>query len=357
VSADAGLLGRTKVDELLSTAVLDVAGHGLTGRDLVAAGVICGRWQRLEADLSEGLGLVAAHAPPASEVRDEVRAFRLERRFLSAEDLRSWMRPRGLRIADLNAFAARTVARRRGGTPQPVNSDDIAGAIVAEAICGGALQQLGWWLADRLLSAGPVAPAAGVAPVASLGLEHPRIQQLVFAEACTLAGAASRESGLARAERLAWIAGLDDAHQGWEETVASSREVTRRLRDHALDWCRFELDELRLASAGTAAEAAAQLADGSDPQQVAATAGVPLTVRRLVLADASPDLARALAGAVVADVPGPTREGEDHVVVRVRERAVPDPTDQTLIARAREEVLADARAQLRAGKVRWHDRA
>lgn len=347
-AADARLIGPTTVDELLGAGVLDVDGRQLTGRDLVAAGVICGRWQRLEAELSAGLGLVAAHAPPEPEVRDEVRAFRLARRFLSAEDLRAWMRPRRLGIADLNAFAARTVARRLGGTPLPVAPEDVAGALVAESICGGAIEQLGWWLADRLLS---------VAQVAPLGLEDARVHELVFAEASTLAGAASRDFGLARAERLAWIAALDDAHHAWEATVAGSREVTRRLREHALDWCRFELDELRLASAGAASEAARQLADGSPPRQVAAAAGVPLTARRVVLADAGPDLARALAGAAVGDVPAPLRDREQHLVVRVRERTIPDPTDQALLHRAREEVIDDARSQLRAGRVRWHDRA
>jgi hypothetical protein len=179
----------------------------------------------------------------------------------------------------------------------------------------------------------------------------------VFDEACTVAGGASRESGLERGRRLAWIAALDDAHRAWEESVTGDRAVGRVVREHELDWCRFEVDELRLNSSGAAAEAARQLADGEHTDHVAAVAGVVVTPHRLVLADAPSPLARRLAGAVVGDVAGPWGDGSEHVVVRVRERTPPRLTDEQLLTRAREELLVEAASQLRAGKVRWHERA
>ena len=51
------------IDDLLAAGILVVDGRELTGRDLLAAGVVSGRWQQLERDLSEGLGLVAGAAP------------------------------------------------------------------------------------------------------------------------------------------------------------------------------------------------------------------------------------------------------------------------------------------------------
>ena len=51
------------IDDLLAAGILVVDGRELTGRDLLAAGVVSGRWQQLERELSDGLGLVAAQPP------------------------------------------------------------------------------------------------------------------------------------------------------------------------------------------------------------------------------------------------------------------------------------------------------
>jgi hypothetical protein len=338
---------------MLAATMLAVEGRELTGRDLLAAGVVSGGWQRLERELSEGLGLLAAQTPPRADISKEVHAFRFERRLLSAEDMRAWLHPRGLVMSDVNGVAARQVARRRGGgAPDAVTAAEVAAALPAEAICTGAARDLGWWLADRLLST--KATATSVEPIAP---EDPRIMRLAVAEARTVAGARSTEPAPDRAERLAWIAALDDAHRQWETSVTGTREVARRLRERELDWCGFALDELRLTSPGAAAEAARQLAEGRDAQQVAATAGVSITDHRVVLADAAPLLARVLVGAVVGDVAGPWSDDGDQVVARVRERRPPDEEDQPLLARARAELLSEAAERLRAGKVRWHDRA
>ena len=342
----------SRIDDLMASAVLAVEGQELVGRDLLAAGIVSGRWQVLEHQLALGIGLVVAQEPPAEEVSEELRTFRLARGLLSGEDMRAWLRVRNLTIGAVKAFAARVVARRHGGVPDSVTPEQVAPELVAEAICSGALQELGWWLADRILSA--TATDARIDPVA---LEAPRVQQLVFEEARTVAGAMTADSGLARAERLAWIAALDDTHRAWEATVTAPDEVSRRLREHELDWCRFELDELRLDSEGAAAEASRQLADGADAPQVAAAADAALTVYPMVLADAGPEMARALSGAVVGDVAGPWADGDQHVVARVRERRAPDVDDEQIVERARAELLADAAGRLRAGRVLWHERA
>jgi len=340
------------IEDLLSAVFLAADGRELTGRDLLAAGVVSGRWQRLESELAEGIGLIAAEPPPDADVAEDVRVFRLERGLLSAEDVRAWLQPRGLTMAAVKAAAARAVARRRGGTPEPVEAAEVAEALPAEAICTGALREIGAWLADRMLSAA----TTGVDP-RPLPLESRLVQRLVFEEVRTAAGAAVDDAGLERAERLAWMAALDDAHRNWETAVTAPPEVSRRLRENELEWCRFELDELRLVSQGAAAEAARQLAEGTNPSRVAAAAGVAVTPQRVVLADAPSQLAQTLAGAVVGDVAGPWSDGDDHVVARVRERRAPDVEDDQIVARAREDLLMDAAARLRAGRVRWIDRA
>lgn len=339
-------------DDLFGAAVLAVEGRELTGRDLLAAGIVSGRWPRLERELREGLGLVAAQPPPAAEVRQEVQALRLARRLLAAEDMRAWLRARRLTMSAVTAAAGRIVARRSGGTPAPIESSDVWEALAPEAVCSGAMSELGWWMADRILSA-----AARELTVEPVSLEDQRIQRLVFEEVGTVAGAGIVEPGLERGRRLAWISALDDAHRAWEESVTGDRDMAQLLREHELDWCRLELVELRVDFPGAAAEAMRQLMEGGSPQDVATAAGGSLIRSQVVLADAPAALTRMLAGAVAGDVLGPWNEGEQHVVVAVRARTPPDLGDRDTHMRARDELVADAAARLRAGKVEWFERA
>ena len=340
------------IDGLLAAGILVVDGRELSGRDLHAAGVVSGRWQQLERDLSDGLGLVAAQSPGDAEIAEALRSFRMERGLLSAEDLRAWMHARALTLAAVKGAAARTIARARGGTPEAVTTAEVAAALPAEVIYSGVMREIGLWLADRILSVAATRET-GVEPVA---LERTVVQRLVFEEARTVTGSARQESGVERARRLAWIVALDEAYRAWEDDVIGPEEVKRLLREMVLDWCRFELDELALASPGAADEAARQIDEGIDPTRIAAAAGAQLTSRSVVLADAPPELARWLSGAVVGDAVGPWTDDSAYLVARVRERRPPDIGDAPMVARARAELLTDMLRRLRAGRVRWHER-
>ncbi len=350
--APAASEARTGLEELLAAEILAVDGRPISGRDLLAAGVVSGRWHRLEHDLALGLALAVADPPPEEEVAEAMRAFRLDRGLLSAEDLKAWMRVRGLTLAAVKGAAARHVARRRGGGAGAAEAEAVAAALPAEAIFTGALQEIGLWLADRILSA-----AVSGVTVEALPLEDQVVRRLVFDEAQTVAGRASPEPGVERAARLGWVAALAAAHAEWEGRVVGPAEVARRLREQELAWCRLGFDELRLDSDGAAAEAVRQLADGVEPARIAEMAGVPLASRSILLADAPPEVARALVGAIAGDVVGPIRDGDAHVVVRVHERRTPAVEDKEIAGRARAELLLDAAARLRAGRIRWHDRA
>ena len=343
---------RSDLDDLLAAGLLVVDGHDVSGRDILAAGVVSGRWQRLERELAEGLGLVAAEAPPDGEVNETLRTFRMDRGLLSAEDLRAWMEQRGLTFAAVKGAAGRAVARRRGGEPESVAPELVASTLPAELICTGALVEMGFWLADRMLSV-----AIREAETTPPQLDEKRLQRLVFEEARTVAGRASREPGVERAVRLQRVAGLDDAHREWESAAVTLTDLQRRLRERELEWCRYELDELRLPTAGAAAEAARQLAEGTEPGVVSEAAAAELTSRTVALVDAPGELARLLAGAVPGDVVGAWRDGDDYVVNRVRERRIPDLEDEPSVARGQDDLLAEAIARLRAGRIRWYDRA
>lgn len=343
---------RQGIDELLAAPILIVDGRELIGRHLLAAGVVSGRWPQLEQELAEGLALVAARPPADADVNAAVRDFRLERSLLSAEDLRAWMGERALTLAGVKGVWARSLARAAGGTAEPVATARVAAALPAELVCTGTLRELGFWLADRLLSAATSLEA----DVEPLPLERAVVQRLVFGEASTVAGGLSPESGLERAQRLAKIAALDEVHRAWEADGLGVPEVTRRLHEKELEWCRYELDELALASPGAVAEAARQLAEGSPAALVAEAAGVPLGARSTALADAPPELKRVLTGTVAGDVVGPWNEADAHLVARVRERRPPEITDAPSAARARADLLTEKLTRLRAGRVRWYER-
>ena len=198
--------------------------------------------------------------------------------------------------------------------------------------------------------------ATSGAEVNPIPLEQARVQRLVFEEARTVAGGVVAETGVERAARLGWIAALDDLHREWEARATGPEEIARRLHEKELELSRFELDELRLDTPGAAAEAARQLEEGVAPEAVARSAGIALATESVVLADAPPEQARALLGAVAGDITEPWTDGEAHLVARVRERRLPEPADEQSAARAGEELLAEARGRLRSGRVRWYDR-
>jgi hypothetical protein len=340
--------------DLLAAPVLVVDGDELTGRDLLAAGVVAGEWQRLETQLTEGLALVAREPPPDEEVADAVRAFRVARSLLSAEDLRGWMSVRGLVFADVKAAAARSVARRRGTGwgDESIAAEEVCAALPAEAICSGALLRIGLWLADRILST-----STRGTELTLLDLGDPRLQRLVFEESTTVAGNAASDTAVERAERLRFVAAIDDGHREWESAAVQARDIRRVLREKELEWCRYELYELRLQSTGAAAEASRQLVEGTPPARVAESAGVMLGQRVVAVADAPPELAHRLAGAVTGDLVGPWSDEGDYVVNQVRSRQLPTPDDEESVVRAHDELLAEAVARLRAGRIRWHERA
>ena len=191
------------IDDLLSAVLLAVDGHELTGRDLLATGVVSDRWQRLESELAEGIGLIAAEPPPDADVAEDVRVFRLERGLLSAEDVRAWLQPRGLTMAGVKAAAARAVARRRGGTPEPVTAAQVAEALPAEAICTGALREIGAWLADRMLSAATIGRRARALAAREHAGPAPRVRGGPHGCRCRRRGSRPGARGAAGVDRSA----------------------------------------------------------------------------------------------------------------------------------------------------------
>jgi hypothetical protein len=333
---------------LLAAPILTVGRTELNGRDLVAAGVLSGRWPRFEADLVAGLAASDAEPVNSADVDAAVREFRYSRRLTSGQDFRGWLELRQLGLADVRAALERELARRGRPVVAPaVDRGRALAALPGEAICSGVLRDCGWWLADRLL-----APNHATAAV-----DDRRVLDVAARERELLAVSALEEPDDVRRDRLArWLA-ADSAFTAHAAQVASPDAVARCIDARRLDWLAFELEGLQCPTPWVAAEALAQLRDdGSAPPEVAHAAGLELRRRTLLLGDAAPALQAALAAAAAGEVVGPVALDGVHEVWVVTARTQPDASDPVVHERAVATVLAADVDRRRAGRVRWHDR-
>jgi hypothetical protein len=344
-------IGARQLPGWLAEPVLTVGHEALNGRDLVAAGVVSGRWTRLEADLLLGLALSASQPADTAEVDAALREFRYARRLTSGQDFRRWLGERGLALSAVRAALERELLRGRAGSEAPASPPDrerAAAALPAEAVCSGALTECGWWLADRLLVASDEAADAG----------DRHVRELVATEGGLLAVAGLDEPDDARAERLARIVAADAAFDAHATHVASAEAIAACADAHRLDWLGFELEGLRCTTASVAAEAALMLRDDALPMaDVASAACLDEQRSTLLLEDAPAPLRTALSGAAPGDVIGPVEVGGAYEVWHVARRRAPDPLDPLVHARAVAEVITADTGRRRAGRVRWHERA
>jgi hypothetical protein len=345
--------GAERVVALLAARILTVSAVALSGRDLVAAGVVSGRWQRLEAELALGLALSDMDAPSRDDVDGAVREFRYARRLTSGQDFRRWLEQRELSLGDVRGAMERGLARRSRravAAPAPADRDRALAALPAEAVCSGALRDCGWWLADRLLAA--EAPDRSPATI-----DDPRLHDVAASAAELVAVAAMDEPEDVRLDRLARVLDADGAFAAHAVKVVSPTALARCVELRRLDWLAFELEGLLCPSRPVAAEAATQLRhDGIALGDVARAAGLEPQHRTLLLDDAPGSLRTLLAAAAAGDVLGPAELDGVHELWLVTRRTQPDARDPVVHERAAAAVLAADTERRRAGRVGWHDR-
>lgn len=336
---------------LLGDTIVTVQGRPWRGRDVVAAGALCGRWRDLEHELAHGLAAVReARAEPA-EIASALRAFRYTRGLISADEFLAWATGRGLAVADVRAVLERAIVRARVAAPPPDGDETLRAAMVAalpaEAICTGALAECANWLADRMVVAADHELSDPVAAGASL-LEHER---------GLLAVSVLDEPGEVRERRLAGLAAAAADYDVHVASICAPAAIARSVRRHAVDWTRYELTGLACPTAGAAAEAALMLRDeGAATGRVAELLGIAPQQRALRLDEAPGEMRGRLAAAHAGDVVGPVELDGTPWVWVVTARSAPDPSDPELVRQASRRLLDDSIQRLRAGKVRWHGR-
>lgn len=333
---------------LLAVPVLTVADRDWTGRDLVAAGAICGRWAQLEDDLARALAVLRDWTPPADAVKAGMRDLRYGRKLISADEFSEWLKHRHLTPGDVSAAVRRRLAREHapGAEPAGADADEVLRALPAEAVCTDALSECGRWLVDRVLCL-PPSPAPPPSP--------DEVTAACDAEDRLLAAAVIEEPAGTRRERISLMLAADAAYRSVMAEIASPSAIAREVRRRALDWIRFELVTVTCASEGAAAEVAALLREGTPVETVLELSGADSESRLLYLEDA-PEAAQGwLGGAVAGEVVGPL-PGETTAVWLVKQRWAPDPDEPVIAARARTKIVDEQMRRRRAGRVRWHDR-
>jgi hypothetical protein len=337
------MIAADALEALMDAPFVVVGGVECSGRDLVAAGAVSGRWAQLERELAAGLAAVDATAPDDGEVDAALRDFRYARRLISASDFRGWLGVRGLTVAAVRGALARNLARRDGApAAAEVDREQILAALPAEAVCSGALRDCGEWLADRLL--------AGDGEV-----DEARLSAALAAEAGLVAVAALGEPDEERRERLARVLAACAAYERRIAEALTEEAIAACVHQHLLDWVAVEIEGLRSPNASVAAEVALMLrADGVPLVDVARAAGLEVERRAALLGEVEEELAPLLAAAAVGEVVGPLPA---HEVWQVARRVAPEPGDPAVRERAIAALTALDAERRRTGRVRWHERA
>lgn len=336
---------------LLNATIVSAAGQDWTGRDLVAAGTLSGRWPTLEADLVHGLACLECWTPARDEVKAALREFRYARRLISGGEFSDWLGQRGLVLAELTEAIRRKLAREH--EPQTRSWDQrgqrqrALAALPAEAIYTGALLDCAEWLVDRILCLGD-----GSAPEvdsAELELLLEREDELMASEVLAEADAGRR----ARAELVLAASAAYDARVA---AMCSAQALSKVLQRHALDWLHFQLIGFSCVTAGAAAEIGALLREGTPPELITEVSGVPAEQVQLYLEEAPAAMQGWLGGALPGAVIGPLAEQETYCTWLVRTRQSPDLDDSSVVNRARERIVEEYMRKRRAGRVKWHER-
>jgi hypothetical protein len=328
----------------------------LDGVDLILLGVITGEWPAFERQVALGLELESAHpdAVDADDVRREATAFRYAHDLISAADFRRWLETRELTVRDVSDVLRRRLLRRQGragaqseGPDPAADGEDVIRVLPAEAFCDGVLTRLvergiAW------LAAGQLAPSA-LTPDEDRLEEPTRIAPTLHA----LVGAdASAPQVRARLSRLL---SFQLALEQLRHELAEPSAIARRLKQHALEWTELIGDELRFMHEGAAREARLQItADGDTVGAVAERAEVAVLDRRLLVDEAPLAPGVSFAAAAVGEVVGPWEEDGRWHVMQLRAKLPPSPDNQSLSARASDELLAERIRRYSAGRVTRH---
>lgn len=267
---------------------------------------------RMRGDLDEiaeqaaaGVAALREAAPAQDAIDEAARAFRHERRLLSADDLDAWLERRHVSVEAWLAYVARSLAQEPTRADVAATGDEVW----AEAMCSGRLDDCAETLA-RLLAVSPGTP----------------------------------------------LSGLDAGFEAFCSRVTTEEAIEREIVAARLDWTRIRYGAAFFATEAAAAEAALCVRkDGLSFAEVASTAGVEPSEHEAWLEDADPALAPFLIGARESELVGPVVTDIGFLLAEVREKTQVSSDDPAVRARAEAAVIERAADRATTDHVVWHD--
>lgn len=283
-------------------------------------------WSDLRGEIHEALACRrAGHAPSSAAVDQAARAFRYDRRLITADETEAWLSRRGLDVDGWMDYIRRQVVRAE----RAERGDELRNVVEAHPVPDEEVDALAWvhgWCSGRFEQ-----------------LAHELAQRVA---ACV------RLSGAPPAD----LAELDDVLPRFRDNVVTPEAVHAVVTRQRLDWLRVELDEAVFDNEGAAREAALSVRyDGLSLSEVSALAGARHRRRTVRLEELDADLRSAVLGAGEGDLAGPIAS-EGFLLVHVRSKTLPSVEDPDVRDRAVDLVTSTALRHEVEERVRWHDR-
>lgn len=327
--------------------------------DLVLLGLMTGVWPRFERDVSRGLTLErdSPGMVTAAELKGRATEFRRARRLLSASEFTSWLDARALTVGDLAGVLRRGLLRERMPEGGDAGGSELAGALRAEALCGGIFEELAGMVIERMAAAHRLGRlgrlgqlGGGVAEVADSRVEA-AVADAMRNRAAGIAALGEEELG----RRLRRLRAWEDALAAQREQLAEPAALRRQLMAHGLDWLRLAGSRLRFEAEDAAREARALMNDdGLAAGEVAAIAGTTAIDDSFYLDEVPGEIAGVLAAIGPGEVAAPWQQDGRWNVLVVSAKTPPSAEDPVLRERAADELLADVLRRQAAGRVRRH---
>jgi hypothetical protein len=327
----------------LDEPALRLGDESVTYGELLLLGATTGLLDEARGDTAHALKVLAALREPisADELRKEAEAFRRERKLHSGDDLLSWLGRRGLDESMWREHLRRSIARRAESemSDEAVDDDESEHALVVDLACRGWWSRVGdlatrLWSAERAIARRGESGGQPSAPV----VDEPAVANAKrYSQSVPILGVLDETWC---ADRLRVFESRRSALDEITRTSSEPAAIEARVREHSVEWVRFEYEEIRLASQAAASEAVmCARDDGLTPEEIAARARVELEQHDLRRDEVPAAIAAMLTGAVPGNVLGPFVESDGVHVVWLNARREPSADDESVRSAAIAELV------------------
>jgi hypothetical protein len=344
-----------------------VGGRAYGWEDVVLAGHLWDRWATLERRVRGGLACLARlddleDDEPGLDDEDVDAAaaeFRYARDLVAAEDMEAWLTDRGLTTDDWLDWIRRSLLLQQWADDvaeieeeYELDEDEVAEALISEALCGGHAAEMSSALAARAAVYARIVAERGDAGDGVTDEEVATILRSVpatdFERLCGLSADAARQ-------RLAGLARIEAVWRTFVGLAASPKAVDAMIAGRSLDWMRLIVRAVSVADRDIASEIALCVReDGRDLADVAGNAGATVAEAEWYVEDVDPSFRDLLVGAKPGELVGPVAVADGFALISVVGKESPSTNDTAVRSRAERVLLSRTVDREVEGRVTWH---